>query len=111
MRPADRCQLRPAWLSSGRSDQLRSAETSSGGSKIGTRFASVLTTTRLGKPGFPLESVLGPRQAIASVLAAGLRLGGMSSVVFLAALAGLAFGFWPALLANFSRLRRETRCG
>src|SRR6266516_528406 len=44
MRPADRGQLRSDWLSSGRFGQLRSAETSSVGSKIGTRFASVLTT-------------------------------------------------------------------
>src|SRR5262245_28615670 len=41
MRPADRGQLRPAWVTSGISGQLRSCEISSVGSKIGTRFASV----------------------------------------------------------------------
>ena len=49
MRPADPGQLRSAWVSSGRFDQLR-AETSSVGSKIGTRFASVLTTEVPVKP-------------------------------------------------------------
>jgi hypothetical protein len=39
-----------SWLSSGRFDQLRSAETSSVGSKIATRFASALTTGPLVKP-------------------------------------------------------------
>ena len=50
MRPADPGQLKCSWLSSGRSDQLRSAETSSVGCKIGTRFASALTTRPLAKP-------------------------------------------------------------
>src|SRR5712691_12621948 len=49
MRPADPGQLRSAWLSSGRFDQLRSAEISSEGSKNGTRFASVLATTAFTK--------------------------------------------------------------
>jgi hypothetical protein len=42
-----------------------------------------------------------------SFLAAGVVLGGISNVVFMATLGGLAFGFWPGLLANFFRLRRE----
>src|SRR5712691_2067 len=50
MRPADPGQLRSAWLSSGRFDQVRSAEISSGGSTHGTRFASVLATTAHTKP-------------------------------------------------------------
>jgi hypothetical protein len=50
MRTADPDQLRPTWLSSGIFDQLRSAEISSGGSKIGARFASVLTTPCVVKP-------------------------------------------------------------
>jgi hypothetical protein len=43
----------------------------------------------------------------AGFLAAGVGLGGLSKVVLLATLAGLAFGLWPGLLANFLRLRRE----
>jgi hypothetical protein len=50
MRPADPGQLRSAWLSSGRSDQLRSAKTTSVGCKIGSRFASVLATALFAKP-------------------------------------------------------------
>jgi hypothetical protein len=61
MRPADPGQPRPAWLSSGRSDQLRSAETSSTGSKIDTRFASVLTTRHSSSPSiFARIEFLGP---------------------------------------------------
>jgi hypothetical protein len=45
------------------------------------------------------------------LVAAGVALGGVSKVVLLAVLAGLAFGFWPGLLANFLRLRREHHWG
>jgi hypothetical protein len=40
-------------------------------------------------------------------LAAGVGVGGLSEVVLLATLAGVSFGLWPGLLANFLRLRRE----
>ena len=45
------------------------------------------------------------------LVAAGVGLGGVSRAGLLAALAGLAFGFWPGLLANFVRLRREHHWG
>src|SRR5919201_6200607 len=67
MRPADPGQLRPAWLRSGRFDQLRSAETSSVGSKIGARFASVLKTELIVKPStFARIECLGPTPSSSS---------------------------------------------
>jgi hypothetical protein len=43
-----------------------------------------------------------------ALLAASLAVAGVSAVVLEAMLGGLALGFWPGLLANFLRLRRET---
>jgi hypothetical protein len=56
--------------------------------------------------GRPIGWLLG-----AGLVAAGVALGGFSKVVLLAVLAGVAFGFWPGLLANFLRLRREHHWG
>jgi hypothetical protein len=56
--------------------------------------------------GRPIGWLLG-----ACLVAAGVALGGLSKVIVLAVLAGLAFGFWPGLLANFLRLRREHHWG
>ena len=46
-----------------------------------------------------------------SLVVAGVAIGGLSKAVLLATLAGLTFGLWPGLLANFLRLRREHRWG
>jgi hypothetical protein len=43
----------------------------------------------------------------AGLLVAGLSLGGTPRLALISASAGLCFGFWPGLLANFVRLRRE----
>ena len=40
-------------------------------------------------------------------VAAALSFGGVSRVVFFCVPAGACLGFWPGLLANFLRLRRE----
>ena len=45
------------------------------------------------------------------LLAVGVGLGGVSKAVLLAVVAGVAFGLWPGLLANFLRLRRENHWG
>jgi hypothetical protein len=43
------------------------------------------------------------------LLVAASLLGGFSRLVVVCAVAGLMLGFWPGLLANFVRLRREGR--
>ena len=40
-------------------------------------------------------------------VAAAVSFGGVSRVVFFCVLAGASLGFWPGLVANFLRLRRE----
>ena len=52
--------------------------------------------------GVPLGWLLGGTLVVASLAA-----GGSAGVVFPTVLGGLALGLWPALLANFLRLRRE----
>jgi hypothetical protein len=57
---------------------------------------------RIIRVGIPIGWVLAGGLVTASVL-----LDGFFSVVFASALAGAVLGFWPGILANFIRLRRE----
>jgi hypothetical protein len=57
---------------------------------------------KIARVGIPVGWLLG-----VGLLAAALALGGLAALVFYAALGGLALGFWPGLVANFLRLRRE----
>jgi hypothetical protein len=44
---------------------------------------------------------------LGAALIAGFAIGGLALVVVLAAGGGALLGFWPGLLANYLRLRRE----
>ena len=57
---------------------------------------------RIGRLGISAGWILG-----VVFVAAALSFGGVSRIVFLCVLAGASLGFWPGLVANFLRLRRE----
>ncbi|HYZ78357.1 MAG TPA: hypothetical protein VE596_13385 [Gaiellaceae bacterium] len=57
---------------------------------------------RIGRFGIWLGWILG-----VVFVAAAVSFGGVSRIVFLCVLAGAGLGFWPGLVANFLRLRRE----
>ena len=57
---------------------------------------------RIGRFGISAGWILG-----VVFVAAAVSFGGLSRVVFFCVLAGASLGFWPGLVANFLRLRRE----